>query len=194
MIWRHRGQQLTVEHYHGVPVGWAADILFARHKKLGGWFPLSDFMIGPWSAPSFMSQRHEWLRYRTTLGRVALGIRAGDLACVELAVQYIELRYIGSYSGYLRAKLARALKSAELTAKQKQRLDAHFLNIVTERDYTGEWQSYRALWGRFIDRKTLDAVIAHFATFQDKGRGHKPAELAWLPQLVAAFKQRERGI
>jgi hypothetical protein len=187
MIWRHHGVQLSLEHYHGVPKGWSADILFGRHANLGGTYPISDFEIGKWAAPSFMTERYEWLRYRQTLYRIADGIRAQDAACAEIAIQYIELHYIGSYSGFVRAKLARALKHADLTKRQKIRLNAHFLKMVMERNYTEEFYEYRALWGRIIDKPCLDAVNKHFQENDVNSRGKHSG---WLPKLMAAFELR----
>ena len=82
MIWRHRGVDIPLEMYHGIPIGWHADVVFARHATLGGTFPISDFEIGEWYAPSWMTERYEWLRYRETLYRVSAGVRAGDAACI----------------------------------------------------------------------------------------------------------------
>jgi hypothetical protein len=191
MIWRHRGAQLSLEHYHGVPKGWNADDIFAQHAAMKGQFPISDFVIGKWGAPSWMTNRYEWLRYKATLNRVADGVRADDAACVEIAVRYIELRYIGSYSGFLRAKLARGLKTVELSERQKDRLNAHFLKLVIERDYTEEFRAYRAVWERIVDRKTIEAVRGYFE--KQSGHGYTRSD-TWLPKLVAAFEDRQVAV
>jgi hypothetical protein len=190
MIWRHHGVQLSLGHYHGVPKGWSADILFGRHANLGGTYPISDFEIGKWAAPSFMTERYEWLRYRQTLYRIADGIRAKDAACAEMAIQYIELNYIGSYSGFIRARLARCLKHADLTKPQKRRLNTHFLKIIIERNYTGEFNEYRALWGRIIDKACIDAVTQHLLENEVHGIRKQSKHISWLPKLKAAFEQR----
>jgi hypothetical protein len=192
MIWKHRGVQLTVEHYHGVPAGWNADIIAMRYAQLGGTYPVADFEIGQWSAPSFMTERYEWLRYRKILGRFADGVRARDQACAEIAIQYIELHYIGSYSGFIRAKLARALKSADLTKQQKNRLNAHFLKIVVERDYSEEFRTYHVLWRRIIDQACMDAVTAHFLKYEGRNRGKPSTDRTWVADLAAAFERRKK--
>jgi hypothetical protein len=185
MIWRHRGIDIPVEQYHGVPKGWYAEEIFARHEAMRGKYPISDIEIRKWGAPSWMPERYEWLRYRETLYRVADGIRAGDHACVEIAVQYIELRYIGSYSGFLRAKLARRLKNAPLTDGQKVRLNVHFLNLVLTRDYTEEFREYRQLWCLIIAEKELKHVLSHFGELS-----RRPHALNWLAQITSAFEKR----
>jgi hypothetical protein len=190
MIWRHHGVQLSLKHYHGVPEGWSADILFGRHANLGGTYPISDFEIEKWAAPSFMTERYEWLRYRQTLYRISDGIREKDAACAEIAVQYIELHYIGSYSGFVRARLARALKHADLTKQQRNRLNAHFLKIVVERNYTEEFCEYHTLWCRIIDKACLDAVTRHFQKHEVLGRRKQSKDASWLPKLENAFEKR----
>ena len=181
MIWRRRGVQIPVEIYHSVPNGWRADDIFSVHRSMRGTFPISDFDVGKWRAPSWMPNRYEWLRYKATLERVAGGVRAGDAACVELAVRYIELRYIGSYSGFLRARLAKALKSADLNPRQRFRLDDHFLSLVLNQDYTEEFREYRKLWARIITDEPLDRVTV---LFRRLSAGEM--EPTWLIELRAA--------
>lgn len=65
-----------------------------------------------------MPDRYNWLQYRATLYKIADGLSENDPVCIELAIEYIELNYFGSYSGYIRERLARLLKSANLEYKQ----------------------------------------------------------------------------
>ena len=79
------------------------------------------------------------------LGRVSTGVRANDDACIELAIRYIELNYIGSYSGFIREKLARALKSVLLAPSHSSRLKKHFASLVAEDNCFQEFGEYRKL-------------------------------------------------
>ena len=180
MVWRHRGVDITPQDYHSVPTGWHADEIFSSHKLMRGAYPISDFKIGRWGAPSWTTERYEWLRYKETLNRVAAGIRAGDEACNEIGVRYLELRFIGSYSGFIRAKLARALRSSRLTGGKQDRLNEHFLKVVIERDYTEEFREHRKLWGLIVTKNILNQVVSHFRQRPDE---HEPE---WLSGLVAA--------
>lgn len=194
MIWRHRGIQLTPEHYHGIPPGWRSEDILAQHQSLRGSFALDAFEIGAWAAPCWMTQRYDWLRYRETLRRVCEGVRAGDAACIEIAVRYIVLRYIGSYSGFLRTRLARSLKAARLTTEQMKLLNAHFLALVQQRDYTEEWRDYHKLWRQIIDGRTAALLRLHFADATIAGRYPKRAAKrdGWLPALLSAAEHRAR--
>ena len=142
--------KVSLETYHGVPTGWSKTELIAIHRALGG-----SFDIG---SPSWLPARRNWLQYRATLYKIAEGVRAKDPACIELAVRYIELRYIGSYSGYIRTRLARGLKHAPLSAAQKERLDQVFLSMVKHRDYTCEFREYVKVWKRIASPEAIELM------------------------------------
>lgn len=147
--------------YHAVPPGWSAEEIAARHRALGGVFPLEPQPAAAQAHPPYLTDRPRWLRYIATLRALVAGIRADDAAAVHLAVEYICLNYHGSYSGFLRARLARALKSAALTEAQKQALDAHFLALVETRNYAEEFRIYRKLWAGLISEETVEKMRRH---------------------------------
>ena len=167
--------RVQFEVYHGVPTGWAASQVLAEHEKLGGTFSLLGPRATEPGAPAWLPDRDGWLQYRAMLYRVAEGVRANDPACVELAIRYIELRYIGSYSGYLRARLSRSLKSATLTTDQKQRLIAHFLNLIEKEERTEEFREYIRLWRKLISVSELSDIEARVNKMPN---GHVKA--SWL--------------
>ncbi len=163
--------KVSLETYHGVPAGWSKSELIIAHRALGG-----SFDIG---SPSWLPDRKNWLQYRTTLYKIADGVRAKDPACIELAVRYIELHYIGSYSGYLRTHLARGLKHASLSAEQKERLDRVFLSMVKRRDYTCEFREYVKIWQHIASPEAI-AFIRSLST------QHPPnTQRPWLQKFAS---------
>lgn len=58
---------------------------------------------------------------------VADGVKNGEPACVELSVQYIEDNVMGSTTGYIRERMARRLRRANLNERQKARLSFVFM-------------------------------------------------------------------
>jgi hypothetical protein len=172
-----------LEHYHGVPPGWSADEMSAFHASLKGTHPLID----PRAAKAPKHWQDHRSRHRLSLHRVDQGIRLGDEACVEIAVRYIELRYMGSCTGYIRGGLARRLKSAVLTNHQQTRLNQHFLKLVVERDYSFEFREYRTLWSRIIDARFLDAVLTHLQLSANSAR----LGGGWLMNLIIAYERRQ---
>ncbi len=150
MIWTHCGKAIPLEVYHGVPKGWYATDILAEHARLGGKYDISGPEATEPGAPSWMPDRKAWLQYRQTLYRVADGVRMNDPACVELAIRYIELRYIGSYSGFVRSLLSRRLKHASLTPQQMERLHRHFRELLLGGERSVEFNDYFKLWRLFI--------------------------------------------
>ena len=133
---------LTPEEYRRVPPRWSAEGLEQQRVALGG-----AFDIGYHGHP----YAHQSMWYN-----LADGVRAGDIACIELAVRFIEDRFICSYSGFARTKIARALKHALLSREQKARLSSHFLDLLEKGDRTEEFSEYLRLWPNVIspvDRK-----------------------------------------
>ena len=172
--------EVRLEVYHGVPLGWSEANLVATHRALGGTFLISGSQATEPGAPNWMPDRENWLQYRRTLYRIVDGVRAGDPACVELAVRFIELRYIGSYSGFIRARMASVLKHSKLSPNQKSRLNRVFISIVRSRDYTEEFNSYAKLWRRIAQPDALK-LLQSLITQQPS-----PPRWKWLRQFAQA--------
>lgn len=103
--------------------------------------------------------RNEWFKYRQVLYNVADGVRANDAACVELAVRFIQLHFIGSYAGFIRSRMARRLKHVSLTPEQRQRLHDHFFDLVVRDERTQEFRHYLALWRQFISDDQRNSIV-----------------------------------
>jgi len=159
MIWTHRGDAIPLEVYHGVPKGWYARDILAEHAHLGGKYDISGPEATEPGAPSWMPERKAWLQYRQTLYRVADGVRMNDSACVELAIRYIELRYIGSYSGFVRSLLSRRLKHASLTPHQRERLHHHFRDLLLSGERSIEFNDYFKLWRLIITEEQRGELL-----------------------------------
>jgi hypothetical protein len=175
MAWAYHGHPIPLNIYHGVPKGWYAPQIIAEHERLGGQFNLRGPEATEPGTPAWLPERGDWLQYRATLYRVADGILADDAACVELAVRFIVLRHIGSYSGFVRALLSRRLKHVSLIEDQRERLHAHFSDLVLNEDRTEEFRDYVRLWRRIISSVQLQHLVAQLEQ-QPGGE----ARAAWL--------------
>ena len=132
--------------YHKVPAGWHKGEIIAAHHQLGGVVPIGGPVLMARGIREPTADENEWFGYKRALYQIADGLLVGDRACIELAIRYIELRWIGSYSGYIRALLARRLKHVDLGKSEQKRLIRHFENIVANGDYTAEFREYEKLW------------------------------------------------
>lgn len=180
----YHGQDIAWRLYHGVPHGWHAAEIVAEHARLGGSFALAIPAPLEIRSPHALPEQDGWLHYRQTVHRLADGVRAGDGACAELAVRYIELHYFGSYAGYLRERLARALKHAALDPAQRRRLHAHFASLCLRGEHTHEFADYARLWRRIADARERADVIAAVRALPDGER-----RAAWLSTLLGAPRE-----
>jgi hypothetical protein len=77
--------------------------------------------------------------------RVVEGVRAGDLACVELAVEFIESAAHQPFGRILHANVARALRAAALTPVQVERLRQRILEMLVLGHVPHEYHEYSKL-------------------------------------------------
>lgn len=136
------GKNISSEDYHATPERWRPQYVLERYKIMHGKYP-----IAPDNIPAEWSDGH---RYVQILRNIGDGAKANDAACVQMAVEYILEHFIGSGSGYIRARLARRLKHAPLTDWQSRRLGDHFMKILVEGQKSHEFEEYVKLWRRFI--------------------------------------------
>jgi len=148
--WGGRHQR-TSDDYRAIPQGWDEESLVAEHCRLNGTGGIR---------PGLSAGSDPWHRYRQTMYYIAYRVSTGDLASIELAVRFIELHYIGSYAGYIRALLARRLKHARLSREQRARLALHFHGLLAADERCHEFSVYIGLWRRIIAPAEILAVKA----------------------------------
>ena len=74
------------------------------------------------------------------LNAITIGAKRGDKACIELSVQFVAAQVYFFWSGYTRAKMARLLKSADLTEDQKETLREGIYEILDSMNFGQEVQ------------------------------------------------------
>jgi len=184
MTWTHQGKAIPLEVYHGVPKGWYASNILAEHARLGGNYDIGGPEATEPGAPSWLPERKAWLQYRETLYRIADGVSANDSACIELAIRYIELRHIGSYSGFVRSLLSRRLKHVPLSPQQQKRLHRHFRDLVLGGERTEEFRDYVKLWRLFITEEQKQELLRDVAS-----KGEQAVK--WLAEKLQPTTSRQ---
>ncbi len=106
----------------------------------------------------------------------------------RLAIRYIELRYIGSYSGFVRTLLSRRLKHVAVTPEQRSRLHKHFSDLVLREERTQEFRDYAKLWSRLITDNELQGLAGALRT-QPNGE----AKAAYIVGLLRPNPAVNRG-
>ena len=100
--------------------------------------------------------------------RVIEGIGRGDVACIEIGVEFIEEDRPFPFGRILKANTARALRRAELTAAQKERIRKRVIEMLIGGNTPREYRQYAKLarkiglgdcWAQAQDR--LDLARSH---------------------------------
>jgi hypothetical protein len=158
-----------------MPPGWEPAEVLARYRALGG-TSISDF-----SGNVPEDHRDFRNRFRAAANAVSAGTRAGDPACTELAIRYIEDPSQVCYSGYARAQLARALKHSRdlLSQSQKTRLNQRFLWLMQNDRCDPQFVDYIRLWRTIITPEFKQAVRLLTAA-------HEPVNQWWWLHRFAA--------
>lgn len=82
------------------------------------------------------------------LDKVIDGIKAGDPACIELGIEYVESGHKQAFGWHLHRDTARALRHAALSPAQCHRLRKRILDMLVAGDVPREYQDYAKLLRR----------------------------------------------
>lgn len=74
------------------------------------------------------------------------GVQLGDKACIQISIEYIAAHDMRSTTGYIRERMARALRSVELTKVQKVMLAKVFLSQLESGKLYKEFREYSRLF------------------------------------------------
>lgn len=136
---RVHGKLLNCEVYEPIPRGWKHWEIADRHRELGGTFEVKltqDKLVPFWA---FYAER-PWRASVEVLGQVCEGIKVDDQACIEIAIQYLELNHFASYSGHVRQRMASLLKNTYLSKTQKRRIIKWHLSLRQRREFLTEYR------------------------------------------------------
>jgi hypothetical protein len=129
--------------YNG-PDDWSLEAVRQRyraHAQRLGQGPVEDLQV----------RRHregltEWIY--PVMDSVIVGIRAGDLACIELGVEFVESGHRQPFGRTLHANTARALRRAALRPEHIKRLRTRILRMLETGEVPHEYREYAKLLRR----------------------------------------------
>ncbi len=93
------------------------------------------------------------------------GIEAGDLACAEIGVEFIEENTLFTFGRILKSNTARALRRTQLTAAQEERIRKRIVEVLCTSKYIPrEFRQYAKLGrkiglGNWLTRVELEADL-----------------------------------
>jgi hypothetical protein len=79
------------------------------------------------------------------MDRVIEGIKAGDLACAEIGIEFIEEDQSFAFGRILKSNTARALRSVSLTEAQKERIRKRVVAMLIAGYLPREYREYAKL-------------------------------------------------
>ena len=96
-------------------------------------------------APLEQSDKSGTKRIYPVMERVIAGIAAGDRACIALGIEFIEDDAKFTFGKSLKANTARALRRANLTGGQKDRIRRRVLAMLRDGHVPHEYREYAKL-------------------------------------------------
>jgi len=107
------------------------------------------------------------------MDRVIEGIEAGDLACAELGVEFIEEDQPFAFGRILKSNVARALRRTALTEELKERIRKRVVEMLGRRYLPREYRQYAKLvrkiglgsWAPRIEEQSDNPWAKHYYTY-----------------------------
>jgi hypothetical protein len=131
---------MEVRDYNGLGE-WSADALKERYRR-------HCHRLGQPEARRLTAQEHVEGNVRWVypiMHAVIDGIKAGDRACAELGVEFVESDQKQPFGRSLHASTARALKRADLDLQQVTRLRNRILQMLVDGQVPHEYRAYANL-------------------------------------------------
>lgn len=123
---------------------WSVENVLKRYDVLKSIHtPAKDFELKP-RIHTDSNRGITWIYH--IMNSVGDGILLGDQACVELAIQFIQDDVMDSHTGYIRERLARALKNIALSDIQKKKITQTFMNQLKTGNMYKEFGEYIKLF------------------------------------------------
>jgi hypothetical protein len=129
------------DHDYNGPAEWSLDAVQRRYRAHAR-------RLGQRATQDLVVREHAHGSNRWTypiMDAVIAGIRAGDRACVELGVEFIESDHRQAFGRTLHANTARALRQVSLEPDHVERLRARILKMLELGTVPREYQEYAKL-------------------------------------------------
>lgn len=136
---------------------WGLDAVLRRYESYARRFSISRLR----TLKPHVHESHETRWVYPVMDCVIEGIEAGDAACAEIGVEFIEENSSFPFGRILKANTARALRRAELTPDQKERVRRRVAEMLRTGYLPREFRQYAKLarkiglgdWLRQVERE-----------------------------------------
>ena len=115
------------------------------------------------------------------MDRVIEGIEAGDLACAEIGIEFIEEDQSFTFGLILKSNTARALRRIELTEEQKERIRKRIVAMLIAGYLPREYRQYAKL-----------ARKIGLGEWFDEMKSNMPTDNPWVTRYYEYFEEHAR--
>jgi len=131
---------MEIHDYNG-PGDWSADAIRRRYLEHARRFGLRELR----ELKSIESTQGDARWSYPLMNDVIAGIEAGDLACIELGVEFVQSGHQQAFGRILHSNAARALRRAKLSSDQIENLRRRILAMLVAGQVPHEFKQYAKL-------------------------------------------------
>ncbi len=131
--------QMKNDTYYFPPNAWTFSEVRQRYERLAKSFKVKDPLLLEYPYES------ELIKLKHALWEISRGIKKQDGAAIEIAIEFVLSGVFFHYSGYIRATMARRLKSAGLSETAKERLRRGLFKLFSSDTFGPEHKEFARL-------------------------------------------------
>ena len=132
---------------------WSVDEVSKRYTEYA-----RSFGIQPRELTPFTHETHDTRRIYPVMDRVIEGIEAGDPACAELGIEFIQTNDSFPFGRITKSNVARALRRTKLTDAQKDRIRRRVIEMLEAEYLPREFRQYAKLARKLGLREFLPRI------------------------------------
>ena len=133
---------------------WSVDEVLKRYAEYARLFRITK----PADLTPFVHSTDDGKWIYPVMERVIEGIEAGDLACAELGIEFIETSDSFAFGKTLKSNVARALRRTTLTEVQKERIRRRVVEMLEAGYLPREYRQYAKLGRKLGLREWLPRI------------------------------------
>jgi len=144
---------MKVVDYNGTGF-WSVDQILKRYTEYASVFGITQ----PRELTPLSYSRGDCQWIYPVMDRVIEGIEAGDLACAELGIEFIETNDSFAFGKVIKSSVARALRRTTITEEQKERIRRRVIEMLEAGYLPREFRQYAKLARKLGLREFLPRI------------------------------------
>lgn len=133
---------MNSKEYYNPPDEWQYESVRKRYISIANCLNVKETIKTDFEETNNRSAPNDLSKLKNLLWALSDGIKKNDNACIEIAIQFVIAPVYFHYSGFIRATMARRLKSVELTTGQLQKLRLGLYSLFKNHQYGSELREF----------------------------------------------------